>query len=127
MAQALELEKVDEHGKPDKRYAVGTSRQHQKAKRPRIDASATVVLSSSDEGDHDFEGPEGSDSDSESDSYSVDMLPSNAEVSHLVNLLLGLNHGLFMLGCRSSPFQDHSLHRAWSLCKTQALKAYRHR
>jgi hypothetical protein len=54
-----------------------------------------------DEGDEDFEGPKGSESETESDSDSVDMLPSNAEVSpsYLINVLLELNHILFMLGC----------------------------
>ncbi len=126
MAQALAFEKVDEHGNPVKRYLAGPSRKLQKSKRRRTDPSATVTPDSSDEDDHDFEGPEGSESDSESDSNSDDALPSNAEVSRLINLLLRLNHVLFMVGCRYSPFQDHSLHRAWCLCKAQAEEVPHH-
>lgn len=119
MAQALAFEKVDKHGNPEKCYLASTSRKPHKAKRQRIDTGAVVTLGSSDEGNHDFEGPEGSESDSESDGDSVDVPLSNAEVSCLVNLLLnhGLNYVLFMVGCQHSPFQDHSIHRAWCLCK----------
>ena len=101
MAQALAFEKVDEHGKPVKHYLASTDRKPQKAKRPRIDTGTMVASGSSDEDDQDFEGPNGSESETESDSDSVDMLPSNAEVCHLINVLLELelNHILFMLGC----------------------------
>ena len=119
MAQALVFEKVDKLGNSEKCYLASTSCKPHKAKRWWIDTGAMVTLCSSDEGNHDFEGPEGSKSDSESDGDLVDVPPSNAEVSHLVNLSLGrrLNYVLFMVDRQHSPFQDHSLHRVWCLCK----------
>jgi hypothetical protein len=90
MAEALEFEKADEHGNPDKRYTGTISRKPQKSKskRPRFETDVAVTLGSSDEDDLDFECPEESDSDSESVSDSADILPSNAEVLHVVNLFL---------------------------------------
>jgi len=101
MAQALAFEKVDKHGNPVKCYLDSTSCNPWKAKKPQIDTGVKVTSVSSDKGNPNFEGPEGSDleSDTKSDSDLVDMPPSNAEVSHLVDPLLGLNHVLFMVGC----------------------------
>ncbi len=127
MAQALEFEKVDKDGNLVKCYVVGISRKPRKSKKPRPDTSVTVELGSSDKDDHDFEGPEGSMSDSESDNDSGDMLPSNAEVFYVVNLFLEDTHLSPLLDCRHSPFQDHSLHRAWCFCKAQTVKAHHHR
>jgi hypothetical protein len=129
MAQALAYEKVDEDGNLVKRFAtaVGTSRKPRKAKKPRLDTSATVGLVSSDDDDIDFKCPEGSMSDSESDSNSDDMLLSNTEVFYVDNLFREYTHLLALPDCRHSPFQDDSLHRAWCFYKAQTLKVHHHR
>src|SRR6266581_4028416 len=116
MAEALHFEKVDEDGNPDKRYlgsTASTSRKPQKAKKPRVDTGTTLTLGSSDKDDHDFECPEKSESDSTSDTDSDGVLPSNAEVLHLVNQSLEDTYMLFMQGCRNSPFQNYPLHGTW--------------
>jgi hypothetical protein len=84
MAEALQHEKVDEHGKPIKRLTavnVG-SRKSRQAKKQRVD---TTELASSDEDDHDYQDTEAveSESTSPSESNCQDALPSNAEASFL--------------------------------------------
>jgi hypothetical protein len=84
MAEALEHEKVDEHGKPIKRLtavSVG-SRKSRQAKKQRID---TTDLAFSDEDDRDYQDTElvESESTSPSESNCQDTLPSNAEASFL--------------------------------------------
>jgi len=123
MAEALEFEKVDEHGNPVKHYFGPTSHKPQKAKKPRVDIGTSVTLGSLDEDDHDFECPEESESDSKSDGKSDDVLPSNAEVLRLVGRFLEDTHVLFMLGCQYPPFQNCPFHRAWFFHKAQAIKS----
>ena len=100
MAEALQFEKVDEDGNPDKHYLGSTSRKPRKAKRPRVDSGLAATLGSSDKDDPDFEESE---SDSTSGNDSDGILPSNAEVFHFVNRFLQVTN-MFMQGCRNSPF-----------------------
>jgi len=77
MAEALALEKTDEHGHPVKRLLARSSGNPRKATKQR--ANMAEMAASSDDEDHDYEEPKSASSPS-SDSGD-DMLPSNAEVA----------------------------------------------
>lgn len=80
MAEALELEKVDEHGKPIKRLAAHPPRKPRQAKKQQVDTVDTAGFSDVDDDDYEDLPPLGSRATSTSESDSDDMLPSNAEV-----------------------------------------------
>jgi len=85
MAEALQHEKVDEHGKPIRRLTAvttGLPRKSRQAKKQRVD---TTEIASSDEDDRDHQDTEPAESESTtpSESNCQDTLPSNAEVSFL--------------------------------------------
>jgi hypothetical protein len=85
MAEALQFEKVDKDGNPNKRYLGSTSCKPQKAKKPCIDTDLTATLSSLVKDNHNFECPKESKSDSTSGNNLDGILPSNAEVFHFIN------------------------------------------
>jgi hypothetical protein len=80
MAEALELEKVDEDGKPLKRLAAHLPRKLRQAKKRRVDTVDIACISDVDDDDYEDVPPLGSTMTSTSESDSDDMLPSNAEV-----------------------------------------------
>jgi hypothetical protein len=79
MAEALELEKVDEHRKPLKRLAAHLPRNPRQAKKQRVDAVEITCISDVDDENYEDVSPLGSGT-STSESDSDNMLPSNAEV-----------------------------------------------
>jgi hypothetical protein len=87
MAEALQHEKVDEHGKTIKRLTavtIGLPRKSRQAKKQRVDT--TEIIASSDEDDRDFQDTESAESESTSPSESNcqdALLPSNAEACFL--------------------------------------------
>jgi hypothetical protein len=90
MAEALQHEKVDEHGKTIKRLTavtMGLPRKFRQAKKQHVDT--TEIAASSDEDDHDYQDTELAESESTSPSESncQDTLPSNAEASFLQSSL----------------------------------------
>jgi hypothetical protein len=82
MAEALALEKTDEHSHPVKRLLAHSSGKPQKAMKQH--ANMAEMAASSDDEDHDYEELKSASSPS-SDSGD-DMLSSNAEVCCLVIL-----------------------------------------
>jgi hypothetical protein len=100
MVQALEYEKVDEHGRPTKRANARSSHRQRKAKKPRVDTAG--MAASSDENDEDFGEPSESESQAGSDGNSdseEDVLPSNAEVSYFSHSQVPVSYKLYSLGC----------------------------
>jgi hypothetical protein len=81
MAQTIELEKVDEHGEPEKRFkALRAPAKPRQVKKPRIEVQGMVE--SSDPEDEDYEEQNTAPSESSAEDALADEL-SNAEVSNL--------------------------------------------
>jgi hypothetical protein len=126
MADAIELEKVDEDGKPIKRLAPRLPRKpHQTSKR-HVDTAVTENDESTDKDDQDYDMPKlKSPSDSDSDGDLSDAPLSNAEVWHLLSWhLLLQSRRVHCVGCRHSPIEDWSCHATSYLCKEQALNVF---
>jgi hypothetical protein len=86
MADAIELEKVDEDGKPIKRLAPRLPRKPRQTSKRHVDTAATENDKSTDKDDQDYDMPElESPSDSDSDGDLSDAPLSNVEVWHLLS------------------------------------------
>ena len=83
MAEAIELKKVDEHGKPVKRLMAHQPQKPQQGKKQL--ANTTGITTSSDDDNHDYDNlpPLESVVTSDSESDSDDTLPSKIGRAHV--------------------------------------------
>lgn len=84
MAKAIELEKVDEHGKPVKCLMARQPRKPQQGKKQLADTMGIMASSDDDDRDYDNLPPLESVVTSDSESDSDDTLPSNAEIANIL-------------------------------------------
>jgi antitoxin (DNA-binding transcriptional repressor) of toxin-antitoxin stability system len=87
MAEAIELEKVDEHGKPVKRLMACQPQKPRQGKKQLADTMGIMVSSDDDDRDYDDLPPLESVVTSDSESDPDGTLPSNAEVFIITVLL----------------------------------------
>lgn len=84
MAEAIELEKVNEHGKPVKCLMACQPRKPQQGKKQLADTTGIMASSDDDNRNYDNLPPLESVVTSDSESDSDDTLPSNAEIANIL-------------------------------------------
>jgi hypothetical protein len=107
MAEAIELEKVDEHRKPVKRLTARQPRKPRQAKKQHADTTGIAASSNDDNDGYDDLPALESVMTSGSESDSDDALPSNAEVFIIIVSLFCLDIRAYpAVDCRHSSIQD---------------------
>jgi hypothetical protein len=123
MAEAIELEKVDEHGKPVKRLMARQPRKPRQGKKQLADTTGITTSSDDDDRDYDNLPPLESVVTSDSESDSDDTLPSNAEVFIITVSLFHCDIRAYpAVDCQHSSVQDCPCCGARCFTKAHALQ-----
>ena len=123
MAEAIELEKVDEHGKPVKHLMAHQPWKPRQGKKQLADTMGITTSSDDDDRDYDDLPPLESVVTSDSESDSDDTLPSNAEVFIITVSLFHCDIRAYpAVDCRHSSVQDRPCCGARCFTKAHALQ-----